>query len=152
MRIAKESGVKKTSFQELYPDYPIIPEKNRWYFWAANWIWLMTLAAVLPLLTLKLLSYTVPTPNQAGSGKLTQMTARHVAMQYSERGDNASAAASFQKYFALGGTDADMMAMYAFTLAELGRRDEAKTWSKKASVANPKSKAAQMVEKALSEK
>ena len=141
----------KNSFEEQYPDYPVVPEKKamkRFYF-ALAWAAFAVFCIGLPLLMFKALSYTVPTPNQASVGQTALLTLRAVALDQSEAENHVEAVKSFERYFALGGKEADIMALYAYSLLEIGRKDEARAWSGRAIASDPKSKAAQLIEKEL---
>lgn len=141
----------KNSFEEQFPGYPIVPEKKamkRFYF-ALAWTAFVVFCIGLPLLMFKALSFTVPTPNQAGVGQLTLPTLRAQGLNHSEAENHTEAVKSFERYFALGGEEADVMALYAYSLLEIGRKEEARVWSGRAIATDPKSKAAQLIEKEL---
>jgi len=114
-----------------------------------TWIAFGILIIGVPLMVLKSLAYDVPTPLAVGNNKFTLASARALALSQSEHKNNGEAAHAFEQYFALGGQEADMMAMYAYTLSELGRKEDAVTWAHKATAKDPNSKAAQMIRKAL---
>ncbi len=144
--------MKQNSFEKQFPGYKIVPEKKKHWQWALIWAGFTVMVVVIPLLLFKLLSLTTPTPNMAGNNKFTLSTVRALALQQSAQEKHSEALASFQRYFSMGGQEADIMAMYAYTLMELGRDEEAREWSRKASAQDPESKAARMIRDALEKK
>ena len=77
------------------------------------------------------------------------LTLRAQALNLSETENHIEAVKSFERYFALGGEEADVMALYAYSLLEIGRKDEARVWSGRAIATDPKSKAAKLIQKEL---
>ncbi|MBX3022652.1 MAG: hypothetical protein KF799_13350 [Bdellovibrionales bacterium] len=143
------------SFEEQYPGYALIPEKKakRRLEWAMIWITSLSLVIAIPLLMLWLLGVrSIPTPNMASSVRFNTSRLASVATMQSKAGNHDEAVRSFARYFELGGQDANIMALYAFSLSELGRRAEAIEWSRKAIATSPDSKAAKMINDALEPK
>lgn len=146
---------KKSSFEEQFPDYQLIPAKKaaRRAEWAFIWISALAGVIVIPGLLLFLLSLKqVPTPNMAEGVRSSTAGLARVAQMQSQAGNHTEAARSFQTYFSLGGSDANMMALYAYSLSELGRRAEAVEWARKALEKEPQSKAARLINDALKTK
>lgn len=141
--------MSNNSFESKYPGYEIIPEKKSPLKWPLIYLATFIGLVVLPVLLMKKLSYSVPTPSQAGVTSLTSPTIKALALSQSEKGQHADAAQSFERYFALGGQEADVMAMYAYSLKELGRIAEAKIWSKKSLQQDPQSRAGKLIQDAL---
>ncbi len=139
----------KNKFEAKYPGYAIIPEKKNRLKWPAIYLATFIGLVVVPLLALKGLSYSVPTPVVAGVNTMTKPTIKEMALMQSERNEHAEAAQNFERYFILGGDEADMMAMYAFSLKELGRMAEARVWSKKSLQKDPESRAAKIMRDTL---
>jgi tetratricopeptide (TPR) repeat protein len=146
------SFVSQNSFEKQYPGYKIIPEKKSKWVWPLTWAAFAVLLVGVPIAVVKNLSYKVPTPLIVGANKFTLPTVRELALKQSQEKRHDEAAQSFERYFALGGNEADMMAMYAYTLSEMGHKSEALTWSRKASKTDPNSKAAKLIQQALEAK
>jgi len=141
--------MNKKTFSEQYPGYELIPDKSSRWTKPASLIAVLALLIAIPYFLMRTLSYNVPTPATVGDQRFTLPTLKQVALNQSAQKDYRSALVSFDKYFALGGQEADMMAMYAYVLSEVGRKDEAIPWSRKAVAKDPKSKAANMIHEAL---
>lgn len=146
----KAAVMAKNSFDQQFPGYEIIPEKKSRGKWAL--VWLATIVGLLGvpgILLYVLSSFQPPVPGMAGTNTFTVSTMGSAAMAQSEAGNHAEAIKNFQSYFQLGGQDVEEMALYAYSLSELGRKDEALTWSRKAVAADPKSRAARLIHDTL---
>ena len=143
---------KKPSFEQLFPDYQIVPEKKwrRAFFWIATWIAMAALVIVPTYTILNALGFnSMPPPSAAGYNDYSQMTSAQKARMLSDAGRHREAAEEFRTYFQLGGNDANLMALYAYSLSQLGLNTEAITWSRKALKTAPDSKAARLIHEAL---
>ncbi|HMN68876.1 MAG TPA: tetratricopeptide repeat protein [Bdellovibrionales bacterium] len=142
----------KDKFTEQFGDYPLIPEKKyKKLYWVAVWIAFLVPVIALPtMLFYALGTINNPQANMSGNNSFTAQTAGLHAEALSQAGQHAEAIANFTRYFAMGGNEADMMAQYAYSLSETGRKDEAKQWADRAIQADPQSKAAKIVHDALS--
>ena len=142
--------MSKNSFELQYPGYKLIPEKKFRVAWAL--VWLATaggLIGIPGIILYALSTFQPPTPGMAGVNSFTVSTMGSAAMSQSEAGNHLEAIKNFQSYFQLGGQDVEKMALYAYSLAELGRKDEALTWSRKAVQTDPKSRAARLIHDTL---
>jgi hypothetical protein len=144
--------MNKNSFETQFPGYKIIPEKKSRWAWPMVWLSFILLIAGGPILLFKFLTYNVPTPSSVGNSEFTLPTLQRLAMDQFSAGQHSVVVQTLEKYFALGGVEADMMAVYAQSLSEIGRTAEAKVWSQKAIAADPKSKAAKLVHDNLEHK
>ncbi len=139
----------KSSFEQEFPDYKIVPEKRPKWPWILAWTAFVVFVVGMPVLLFKGLTYN-------DTSALTSSFARpklfSLAMSQSEKGDHQEALRNFERYFALGGQEADAMALYAYSLLEVGRRDDAISWAKKAVDKDPLSKAAKLIHDTLESK
>lgn len=141
---------KKSKFEQQFPGYKIIPEKRQTLKWIATWIGMAVLVILPTYITLYGLGFnSVPTPVAAGYNDLSKMTSAQKARMLSDAGRHREAAEEFRTYFQLGGNDANLMALYAFSLSQLGLKTEAVTWARKALKTAPESKAARLIHDAL---
>lgn len=147
---------KKPSFEEQFPGYELVPDKKkvqRRLEWASLWAFaIFVMIAVPGLLLFKLSLVQPPTANTTYAVKSSIARLANTATLQSKEGNHTEAARSFKTYFELGGHDANMMALYAFSLSEIGNRAEAVEWSRKAIKTAPDSKAARMIHDALEPK
>lgn len=147
---------KTPSFEEQFPNYALVPDKKkvqRRLEWTILWGFSLFLIVAIPgILLFKLSLVQVPTATRSYVVRSSILRLASVATMQSKAGNHIEAARSFKTYFDLGGQDANMMALYAFSLSELGNRAEAVDWSRKAVEASPESKAARMIHDALEPK
>lgn len=147
----------KNTFQEQYPDYPVVPEKKfslHKMQWPFLWIWMLAMMIGVPGLILYKLG-TVPSMNYETVQYIQRTTEQRLArtaQTHAKAGNHTEAVNTFKTYFEIGGTNADMMALYAYSLSELGHRAEALTWARKAVDKAPQSKAAKLIHDALEPK
>lgn len=144
--------MRHDSFKAQFPGYELLPEKKTWCKWPLVWAGFAVLLVAVPWYLATQFAYDVPLPAMVGANKFTLPTLRQQAFTFSQKGDHQAATKSFADYFALGGREADVMAMYAYSLSELGRNEEAVKWSRRALATEPKSKAAQLIHDALEKK
>jgi tetratricopeptide (TPR) repeat protein len=145
--------MKKKSFEEQFPGYETIPAKKKPFTWFAIWAAFAVLLIAAPgVMFYKLAQLQVPHPNQAGLNKFSLPTLGSVAERQSQTGNHAEAVKNFKNYFELGGQDADLMAEYAYSLSELGLKEEALKWSRLAIKTAPNSKAARLINDTLEQR
>jgi hypothetical protein len=138
------------TFKEQFPGYTTIPEKKSRWAEPLTWLAAIVFGIGAPGFVLyKLAGFQVPSPAISGVNSMTVSTYGGLGMAQANRGEYSQAASNFSKYFELGGQDADMMAMYAYSLSQLGHRAEALEWSRKAIAKSPQSKAARLIHDTL---
>lgn len=133
------------SFEEQFPEYKLIPEKKNKWAWPLTWAVVAVFLVGVPIAIVQTLSFNVPVPEIVGINKFTLPTVRQLAISQYQEQKYAEASQSFARYFVLGGQEADMMALYAAALSQIGEKSQARTWIDKAVKAQPTSKTAVMV-------
>lgn len=143
----------KNSFEKQFPGYELIPSKESKLKGPLTILGaLVVLALIFAGVFYEISKLQVPIANIAGVNKATLTTLENMATSQVYAGQYQEAANNFNKYFSLGGTSADAMAHYAASLNEIGQKEEALEWSRKAVTQDPSSRAAQFIRETLEKK